>query len=142
MEGCSSLNVPTHETSYRPNADDFPGQLLTYKLALIPCLGLCPALVAATGSGRKEAGVRCQGCKSGCSSLVREVDALNSKWVKVNAALAKTVVAFNHVCPETKTPFSTFEIGQDLRSGRGSSSTGQGEPPVCWRTQGAFISPK
>lgn len=24
----------------------FQGQLLTYKLALIPCLGLCPALVA------------------------------------------------------------------------------------------------
>lgn len=69
MEGCSSLNVPTRETSYRPNADDFPGQLLTYKLALIPCLGLCPALVAATGSGRKEAGVRCQGYKSGCGSL-------------------------------------------------------------------------
>ena len=70
MEGCSSLNGPTHEISYRPNADAFPGQLLTYKLALIPCLGLCTALVAATASGRKEAGVRCQGYKSGGSSLV------------------------------------------------------------------------
>lgn len=54
MEGCSSLNGPTHEISYRPNADAFPGQLLTYKLALIPCLGLCAASVAATASVEKQ----------------------------------------------------------------------------------------